>query len=73
MTKIELFTSSNCPKCRALKERLKKMEIEFEEKNTDNHEERLYMYMVGRCTVPTLVVDGRVVDDVDGFLRGKEK
>lgn len=60
--KIELYTSSTCAKCKALKTRFIEAKAEFTEKNTDDDSVRLGLYMVGRCTVPTVVSvdeDGR--------------
>ena len=66
---VVVYTSSACPNCRSLKEKLKEKGIEFEERSTDIDEIRLQLYMDGRCTVPTLKVDGRVEDDIEGWLK----
>ena len=65
---VVLFTSSTCPNCVALKSRLADAGIAYVERNTDNQDDRLAMYQVGRCTVPTLVVEGRVIWDVDKWF-----
>ena len=59
---IEVFTGENCPNCLALKKRLNDEGIEFIELHTEEEEIMLKMYMIGRCTVPTVALDGMVVD-----------
>ena len=60
---LEVYTSSNCPNCKALKAKLQKADIEFVERNTDDDDVRLHLYMIGRCTVPSVVLDGKVLEN----------
>ena len=56
-----LFTATNCPHCEALKARLNKQGIQFKERNvTLDKEASIDLLMVGSCTTPTLVVNGRI-------------
>jgi len=58
---IVLFTATNCPQCQVVKARLKKQGIQFQERNiTLDKEASIDLLMVGRCTTPTLVVNGRI-------------
>ncbi|MFH0896591.1 MAG: glutaredoxin domain-containing protein [Candidatus Bathyarchaeota archaeon] len=65
--KIEIYTSSTCPNCKALKTRLAEAKVEFTEKNTDIDSIRLELYTVGRCTVPSIISI-----DEDGVKRALE-
>lgn len=58
---VVLFTATNCPHCKVVKARLKKQGIQFKERNvTLDKEASIDLLMVGRCTTPTLVVNGRI-------------
>ena len=60
---VVLFTATNCPQCQAVKSRLKKQGIHFKERNvTLDKEASIDLLMVGRCTTPTLIVNGRIRD-----------
>ena len=54
--KIEIYTNSNCPYCKTIKEELNKNKIEFEEKITlDNKDEWKQVHqLTGIPTVPTI-------------------
>jgi glutaredoxin len=63
--KIILFTSTNCPNCHTLKAKLEAEGVAFTERNVDvDPEANIDLLMTGRCTVPTLVIDGIVQEDI---------
>ena len=58
---VVLFTAVNCPHCKVVKARLKKQGIPFKERNvTFDKDASIDLLMVGSCTTPTLVVNGRI-------------
>ncbi len=58
---VVLFTATNCPHCKVVKARLKKQGIQFKERNvTLDKDASIDLLMVGSCTTPTLVIDGRI-------------
>ena len=58
---VVLFTAANCPHCKFVKSRLKKQGIQFKERNvTLNKDASIDLLMVGHCTTPTLVINGRI-------------
>ena len=60
MNKIEIYTNNDCPYCKTVKDEFKKQNIEFENKNTDDHKEEWQdiVNLTGMSTVPTIKYNG---------------
>ena len=58
---IILYTSTNCPICKQLKKQLETDGVKFTEKNVDEDQDAMFdLLMIGLCTVPVLIINGKV-------------
>ena len=64
---ILLYTSTNCPICKQLKKKLETDGVKFTEKNVDEDPDAMFdLLMIGLCTVPVLIVNGKVQETEEG-------
>ena len=70
---VVLFTATLCPECRLIKQLLEKAKIPFIEKNIEEGDNNIELYMAQRCTTPTLVVDGIVIYDPYEWIAQQEE
>jgi len=65
--KVKVYTTPVCPYCFALKEFLKKHNVEFEEIDVSQNEEALkeVMEKSGQMGVPVVEIDGEIVVGFD--------
>jgi glutaredoxin len=64
LIQVKLYTISTCPHCRAVREFLKRNDVEFDEYNVDEDEERWKEALSktgGLDIVPVVDIDGQAV------------
>ena len=72
---VRLFSSTNCSRCAALKTALNGLALDFEETSIDTPDGLAECCMLtgGATSLPILVVDGRVVKDIEQWLRDRRE
>jgi glutaredoxin len=58
---MKMFTETNCPSCRALKNFLSSKDAKYVELNIDNPEHKVDALMLNIYTVPALMIDDKVL------------
>lgn len=59
---VRVFTSTNCPACKSVKQWLASRGVSFEELNIDENEKALYeLSEFGAMSVPVIDVNGRII------------
>ena len=63
MSRVQIYTWSNCPYCVRAKNLLKSKGIEFEEINLDDKDKELkeLQARTGQRTVPQIFIDGKMI------------
>ncbi|MDO5725476.1 MAG: glutaredoxin family protein [Tissierellia bacterium] len=77
MKEVVVYTSSTCPYCSMAKDYLKKLNVEFTEKNVStDRAAREELMKLGHTGVPLLIIDGQEIVGfdkckVDELLKGE--